>query len=359
MRHLKIMPFVSILSFAAAVCAADAPPLPAADAEVAIPAQEWGGGPGPRTINVYVRYPGGTLKGVGPATGLMLSLHNWGGTGFRGTADPAVLTARYNVVVIGVDYVQSGPYDPASGIPYDFGWMQALDALRALHYVWQGLETSGHAFDKARIYATGGSGGGNVSLMANKLAPRTFACVVDLSGMARLTDDIAYGIPGRTTLNAGYSRAPESPAHLIEDAQALRFVGHPQHAALMQRLGNTARLVVVHGVEDKACPAEDAREMVDNLTQAGLSVAPNFITPDSVDGKVLKDCGHSLGDRTAIVQRFADAYLLPNGAQAARRTTPADFERRDEQVAYPTPNGTWVVSYAAGYPEGRFVPLSK
>jgi len=330
------------------------PPLPAGDAEVMIPAQEWQGSPGARTIKVYLRYPGGSLDKVTAGTGLMLSLHNWGGTGFRGTAEPAVLTGRYNVIVIGVDYVQSGPFDAAAGVPYDFGWIQALDALRALYFAWQGLEAAGHPFDKARIYATGGSGGGNVSLMVNKLAPRTFACVVDLSGMAKLADDLACGIPGRTTLNAGYSRVAGLSNSLTEDAQAIRFVGHPAHAAVMRQLGNVAHLVVVHGVEDKSCPVEDAREMADNLKRAGLDVEAHFITPEMVDGAVLKDCAHSLGDRTAIVQRCADAYLLPDGPKAARRDTRADFECRDDKVAYATRNGRWIVSYVSGCPQGRF-----
>src|SRR5204863_409622 len=133
--------------------------------------------------------PGGELRQVKPTTGLMLSLHNWGGRGFAGTADAKSLAERFNVVAVGVDYLQSG--DNASNDipePYDFGYLQALDALRALHFVFDGLQSRGIAFAKGRIFATGGSGGGNVTLMVNKLAPRTFACVIDLCGMARLTD---------------------------------------------------------------------------------------------------------------------------------------------------------------------------
>ncbi len=330
------------------------PDLPKTNGEVVIPAQDWQWQPGPRTLTVYVRYPQGTLEGVQPNTGLMLSLHNWGGTGFIGTADPAVLAARYNVVAIGVDYVQSGSYDPMHDPPYDFGWYQALDALRGLYFVWHGLEAIGKPFDHSRVYATGGSGGGNVSLMVNKLAPRTFACVIDLSGMAKLADDIAFGLPGRTQANAGYCRDPQSRRYLTPDDQALRFVGLPDHAATLKRLGNTAKVVLVHGVEDDSCPVEDVKEMVENLQQAGLDVVPHFITKADVDGKVLKDCRHSLGDRTLILQHFADTYLLPDGIGAAHRKDKADFELRDECVRYKTPDGYFVVSYTSGYPVGRY-----
>src|SRR5690349_9648522 len=111
------------------------PTLPEKDGTIEIPAQEWPLRPGPRTIKVYLHYPKGTLKGVNAQTGIFLSLHNWGGSGFIGTASPTVLVSRYNVVAVGVDYVQSGPKDSIHGPePYDYGYLQALDALRALHF---------------------------------------------------------------------------------------------------------------------------------------------------------------------------------------------------------------------------------
>ena len=73
-------------------------------------------------------------------------------------------------------------------------------------------------FASGRIYATGGSGGGNVSLMANKLAPRTFACTIDLCGMKKLSDDIAYNLPGGSGLDARWSRDPKSSNYLSPDA---------------------------------------------------------------------------------------------------------------------------------------------
>ena len=122
-----------------------------------------------------------------------------------------MLANRLNVVVIGVDYLQSGTDDPKSLLPYDFGYLQALDALRALWFVHDGLAKKKLPFASGRIYAAGGSGGGNVSLMCNKLAPRTFACVVDMSGMAKLSDDIAYALPGGSRLSARYSKDPAQP----------------------------------------------------------------------------------------------------------------------------------------------------
>jgi predicted esterase len=341
--------------FASLLLAAAVPELPDKDGAVSFAAQEWPLKPGPRQIKVTIHYPGGALEKADATTGIMLSLHNWGGSGCIGTADPVFLAKNFNVIALCVDYLQSGKKasidDPE---PYDFGYLQALDALRALHFVFDGLKRRKVPFASGRIYCTGGSGGGNVTLMANKLAPRTFACIIDLCGMARLSDDIAFNLPGGSDLDARYSREPKSPNHLSPDAQQLRFVGHPAHLKVMKELGNTCKIVVVHGAEDRTCPVEDKREMTANMKKAELDVEPHWITRDRLDGKVFTSTGHSLGNRTEIVAKVARWYLTPGSRMPMVRRGPSDFERRDEKVRYATANGVWIISYQKGYPEGRF-----
>ena len=158
---------------------------------------------------------------------------------------PVELANRLNVVAIGVNYLQSGKADPQSVVPYDFGYLQALDALRALWFVHDGLTQRKTPFATGRIYAVGGSGGGNVSLMCNKFAPRTFACIVDMSGMAKLSDAIAFGPPDAPQVTANYDKAPTSPRYLSPDAQEIRFVGQPEHLRLMKQWGNASKVVVI------------------------------------------------------------------------------------------------------------------
>jgi len=338
---------------AAIACAG--PPLPAHGGTVMLPAQEWEFAPGPRAVKVYAFYPRGAIEYVTSSTGLMLCLHNWGGTGHDGAPDPVQVADRYDVIAISVDYVQSGKWDTRAGVPYDFGYVQALDALRALRYVFASLDDAKRPFARGRIYATGGSGGGNVALMANKLAPRTFACVVDISGMTKLTDDIAFGMPGGSDLNAGYSRDPQSKAYLTPDARALRFVGNPEHLKTMRALGNAATVVVVHGADDPVCPADDARETVAEFERAGIDVKSHFIDAGDLDNDALTDTQHSLGDRTTILFKFADEFLRPGSSNLRVRQAPTDFERRDEHVRYRSENGEYVVSYKDGHPAGAFV----
>ena len=331
------------------------PALPAADGQVDIPAQDCPRHPAPRTVKVYIVYPGGALENVQPSTGLLLALHNWGGTGWRGAPEPAQLVDRYNVISISVDYLQSGPYDEAdqAQAPYDCGFFQALDALRALYFVYHALEERQIPFDATRIFSTGGSGGGNVTLMVNKLAPRTFTAAINLSGMAKLPDDLAFGTSTRTTLNAFYSPDPESPFYLSPDAQAIRNPGDPAHAALMKQLGNTCKLLFIHGTTDPACPVQDAHEVAASLQHAGLDIQTHFITDADLDGEALTNTGHSLGNRTLILHRFAEHLLKPGGST---RPTPNDFDLKDENVSYPTPTGAYIISYTQGYPIARFQP---
>lgn len=330
------------------------PPLPAENASAELPAQAWEFQEGPRTFTAWVYYPGKALAHVNEHTGLFLSLHNWGGTNAVGTADPQVLADRYNVVSICLDYLQSGKYDAPTMPPYDFGYLQGLDALRALHWVFSGLTERGQAFHRGRIYSTGGSGGGNVTQMVNKLAPRTFAAIIDMCGMAKLNDDIAFGLDGGSYLNAGYSQDPASPKYLSPDAQALRDLGEPTHLKQMVDYGQETMIFVVHGTTDDVCPIADKREVVRNMVAAGMPVTALFLTEAHLDGEVFTGTGHSLGDRTRIVQHMADPQLLADSPDAAVRRGETDFERKDT-ICYTTPNGCWEIDYAAGYPVGRMV----
>ncbi len=328
--------------------------LPEKSGTVSIPAQEWPLKPGPRNIDVHVYYPGKdqSVRGITPETGLMLSLHNWGGKGFTGTADPTFLADHYNVVVIGVDYLESGPWAEQAPYPYDYGWLQALDALRALSFVYRGLVSEGVPFAKDRIFVTGGSGGGNVTLMANKLAPNTFAVAVDLCGMKRLTNDVAYSLPGGTEMNARYSQDPTSPYYLTPDAQELRYLGEPGQLAQMKAQGCAAKIVTVHGTKDEMCLYADAEEYAANMSKSGLDFTFVPVTEDMVDQVAYRSTGHALGVHALIVDRVAGEYLDPHSAKARRLTGPNNF-KLGKEIRYATSGGTWIVDYSQEWPVGR------
>ena len=356
MIHRLLVVFV-VLMVVDQSCAEDWPALPDQNAAVEIPAQEWPLRPGPRKVRVLVHFPGGKLANVGERTGLMLTLHNWGGTDCVGTASPTVLAERLNVVALCVNYLQSGPKDSIEGPePYDFGYLQALDALRALWWLDHGLKSREIKFAGGRVFATGGSGGGNVTLMCNKLAPRTFAGVIDLCGMKKLSDDIAFKLPGGSDLDARFSRDPASPNFLSLDHQELRFIGNPDHLATMKALGSISKIVTVHGADDTTCPYADAVEMVGWMQRAKLDVEPQFVTKDRVDGKIFTTTGHALGNRTEIVLQIPRRSLSLDGKPSPiMRLGPSDFDRA-ETICYRTTNGAFELDYSNGFPVGRFVP---
>ncbi|MDD5598392.1 MAG: DUF2920 family protein [Victivallaceae bacterium] len=328
------------------------PSLPETNGSVSIPAQEYRYlGSQPRKIKLYIYYPQKKLSNINSQTGLFLTLHNWGGTEASGAPSPTLLANKYNTVCIAVDYLQSGP---TTKEPYDFGYLQALDALRALYYVKKELEHNKISFDKQRIYCTGGSGGGNIALMANKLAPRTFACVIDISGMASLTDDIAFNQPGGSRLNARYSQDQDNPYFLEKHMQEIRDTGNPSHLQQMKKYGNSAKLVIIHGTEDNSCLVSDKKRVVENMKKAGFDVDVHYIQKADVDGKIIKGNTHYLGDRTKILLKFAGEYLCENNPKIKTKCK-SDFDSADD-IKYETSQGAYNISYKAGFPVGQFHP---
>ena len=331
--------------------------LPAKNGRVTLPAQEWRHQPGPRSVEVTVHYPGGKVEQVTPETGLMLTLHNWGGTHCVGTASPTHLAKEFNVIAVCVNYLQSGREGIDLKAPYDFGLLQATDALRALSWLAHRLRTDGIAFNAGRIFVTGGSGGGNVTLMCTRLAPRTFTVAVDMCGMARLSDDIAFGLPGGSGLNARWSRDPASEHWLSPGHQQIRDQGDPDILAATKEHDCTTKFFVVHGTKDGTCPFADARRMVENMQAARLSVVPHFLADEDLDGKIFTSTGHPLGNRTLIVGHVAGDLLRPASPSAAIRRTPADFDRKDT-IEYTTTDGRFLIDWTAGYPVVRFATKS-
>lgn len=323
------------------------PLLPEVDGVVEIPAQPAVKNE-PRTVKVYVRYPRRQLSQVGAETGLMLSLHNWGGTAFVGAPQPEKLADPFNLVVVGVDYYQSGDLNKQQ--PYDFGYYQAMDALRGLYHVYQGLVARGMNFDRTRIYGAGGSGGGYTIQMARKFAPCTFACIVDHSGMASLTDDMAFNLPGGSRLNARYSQESGSPASLSKGMQEIRDLGNAEHLALNAKAGGTCKVVVIHGEDDTSCLVDDKKRVVNAMKASGMDVEPHYISKQDIDGKLVKESGHAIGDRTELLRFFAGKYLDPSSGEMRRLSGPVDFEQKTVRE-FPTSDGVVKVSYDKGFPE--------
>jgi len=317
-------------------------------------AQTWPFEPGDRTVKMYVREPAG---GVTPNTGMMLVLHCWGGRYdeqlYLGWCEK--FGDRYNVITASVNYLQSAGAEPwvLGALPYDHGYLQAMDAVRALYHIAEQLSTGEVAFNPRRCYAMGISGGGNVTLMANKLAPHTFACVADHCGMPGLTDAIAYGAGEYGShLNAGYSQDPLSPAHLTKDMQQMRDPGDPAHLRIQFAANPDNKVIIIHGLDDRSCPVVHKITVFRNMVDAGFRPDGHFLSQWHVHSTPAAATEHSMGDHAEILPFFADAYMLEKGELALELSGRNDFERGG-QVEYPTQNGRYVVNYS-GVPSVRF-----
>ena len=312
---------------------------------IQIAGQEYRFRPGKREFTVYVRYPD---KGVNSNTGLMLLSHNWGGT-WKYTAPWCdLLSNRFNLICLSVDYLQSGEAKHDK-VPYDHGLLQAMDCLRALYVVQQDLDSKKIKFNRRRIYASGASGGGNVSLMVNKLAPSTFACIIDLCGMPGLTDEIAYGL-GK--LNAGYSKDPASPKYLSPAMQEIRDPGNPAHLTIQKKLNPGNKVVIVHGLDDKSCNPADKMLIASAMVRAKFRPDTHFLTGNDVDGVIVRNTGHAIGNRPEVISKFGFNYIAENGKFAMLIPGKSDFDAQHE-IVYPVTGGKYIISFK-GLPAVRF-----
>lgn len=320
-------------------------------AEQYFASQEWPFEPGERSVKMYAQTP---QAGITPNTGLMLVLHNWGGI----YNEPQYLnwcrlfSNRYNVIALSVNYLQSGESEIIDGKPYDHGYLQAIDCLRALHHLSTQLDVAHIRFNRRRCYAMGASGGGNVALMANKFAPHTFACIVDICGMARLIDEVAYGVG---TLDAGYSRDPNHPTFLSTDMREIRDAGNSQHLNQLFAANPHNKVIIIHGLDDDVCLTPAKIEMFRNMVKAGLRPDAHWLTDWHVDEAAVTTTGHAVGARDKVTCRFADDYLLENGRLTLQSMMQSDFERGG-QIEYSTCNGRFIIDYATGAPSIEFHP---
>ena len=301
-----------------------------------------------REIEVHIFTPD---LGVNANTGLMLVSHNWGGTWEMCWEWCKVLANKFNLICIDTDYFQSGQAWREIRHNYDHGLYQAGDCLRALYEVRRYLDENNIVFNRRRTYAAGASGGGNVSQMVNKLAPHTFGCIIDLCGMPGLTDEIAYGECLR--LDAGYSRDPESPFYLAKHMQEIRDFGNPEHLALQYKCNPDNQVVIVHGVDDDYCSCPDKVNIFANMLRAGFKPEGYFITPGMVDGIVVMNTGHAIGDRAYIIAKYGQRFIQEKG-EFVKLVECDDFDRKSV-IEYPVTGGVYRIDFAQGAPSLSFV----
>jgi dipeptidyl aminopeptidase/acylaminoacyl peptidase len=247
-------------------------------------------------IHGYLTSP----KGASPSPPPLVVLSHGGPHGYRNEwgFDPEVqLLASQGFAVLQVNFRGSGGYGEAyeeAGYRH-WGDRVVQDIVDATRFALR----KGYG-DPARVCSYGASFGGYASLQAAILAPDLFRCAVGYAGVYDLTlmrSDIAWLRSSKVSRGYG-SRA------LGDDDAALRRGSPALNAEKLK-----AKVLLVHGEQDKRAPIEHAEKMRAALEKAGNP--PEWL----VEPKE----GHGFYDQAAR-ERFYEklvAFLKANTAPGA------------------------------------------
>jgi len=268
----------------------------------AVPPGDYENQPFEGTVDINLHFP----KVVNKDTGLMVVLHGWGGTYHQYDSWCNHWCDQFNVVTLQVNYRHSGDSKPV----YDFGKYQAIDVLRAMNYVLRHYK-----LNEKRIIGWGGSGGGNVILQTAKMAPNTFALVIDCAGITRPTDpsdrergyDEGKRTGGWQQTALGPGKKYSRPEWQIRDAQ--------YHAKYF----NT-KVYIFHGDNDPVVVVQHGIDMAEALRKAGKEVVL----------KVIKGGDHffrGAADPTENTRKKATEKYAGEDIMKRRLKGKTDFER--------------------------------
>jgi len=250
-------------------------------------------------------------------TGLMVMLHGWGGDYHQYDSYCADWRNRFNCIMLQANY--RGSFHASQ--PYDFGKYQAIDVLRSMHWVLTNCPVN-----RRRIIGWGGSGGGNVILQCGKMAPHTFALIIECAGITHPTS--------AADMKAGWDR-PDRPGGwqgtalggTKEYSEPERLIRDPiHHAALF----NT-KVYVFHPDLDTTVGIQHGIEMAYALRQAGKDVVFEIIEGgDHGFAGALDPREH---DRKTCTETYAADDILSRGTDGA-----TDFDRK-QPVILPVNDG--------------------
>jgi len=250
-------------------------------------------------------------------TGLMVMLHGWGGDYHQYDTYCEDWRNRFNCVMLQVNYRGSSKATQ----PYDFGKYQAIDVLRAIHRVRKGC-----LINDGRIIGWGGSGGGNVILQCAKMAPHTFALIVECAGITHPTSaaeaKAGWDHPNRAggwqgTALGGTKEYPE-PERLLRDPL--------YHAGLF----NT-KVYIFHPDLDTTVGLPHATHLAYRLREAGKEVVFEIVEGGN------HSSGGALDPREANRKVCTETYATEDLMN--RRTDGiTDFERQ-KPVVLPVNDG--------------------
>lgn len=243
--------------------------------------------------------------------------------------------------------------DIPGGDAQNFGIVQAMDHLRVLgDIVHRGLD-----FDRRRIVALGSSHGGYIAHTLAKLAPSTFAAVIDNSAYVQPPTNYGGGgtMPEYLSAVGGVILQCRTPrAFSFNDRDAADFYGrdqdlirdmaYPPHLEAQRAAapdGGT-RFHMVNWAEDEISSASAKSRQAARLAAAGFDARLKLIAGADIDGQIYKQPVHGLA---ASLTAFADAHL----PEVKPRGVDPDL-MRGTSIDYPCVDQVYRFRHTASFP---------
>ncbi len=236
----------------------------------------------------------------------------------------------------------------------DYGPGQALDLILATR-----AAVARYGLREDRVYFFGSSLAGFLAHLVLKLAPATYALVVDVSGPALIpagrfftggqAPALLDGFNTTATLSCHnlYVEEPGDPRSLTPARWELRDTTHPAHLRPSPTVIRS-----LHGVLDRVVDLASKELQRDAYLGAGRDAELEVVGPGEVDGRVFKHAGHALGANFhGLLGRYADRWCDPASPEHVTRPGGGD---RGAVYALPVTGGTWVMDHSGDRPDLSF-----
>ena len=225
----------------------------------------------------------------------------------------------------------------------DMGIMQALDIVNStLNFIIMNLR-DGKEINMNKIVLFGHSHGAYISYIANRICPKLYSYIIDISSYIypyyiNNDRDIMYtfGEIGREELIIEPFVKENKEVLYDEKLYNLKY--------LYEKFENNCNIIAVHGTEDWMVPISEKKSFIDKIDNAEIVI----ITPDMVDEKLFKNADHGLGaDYLELVDVF-----LPMIANNTERKSELELD------AIVNVNDELIISYQTGIPELQYIKFN-
>ncbi|MGE5418060.1 MAG: DUF2920 family protein [Acidobacteriota bacterium] len=237
---------------------------------------------------------------------------------------------------------------------WDFGFIQAMDIIYSFRVVQELCQQNDIPFNDKRAFLYGYGDGGHIVQMCGRLAPNSFALIIDQAGkvMAYPRDLVpqesgifsveylpGYQIKTLVTHPELYSLDPDSDFYITRDMIQIRN---------LSRLNpySECKYIMLSHAEDIRSPESSRRYLTDKMTKAGIEVNHVELERSAGDSSYDVDIKESF-------RKYCSEYIKVGSVNSVSRKTDTDFAL-GTLLTYETANGKYVIDYSGFVPTIKF-----